>query len=247
MTMSIQTTSDVIADPMWHTLHLSMCYPIPNAWIQILDLPLVLTAYYTCLYQYSHLHHCHHLYLPGYSCCLHLPLALATSPTHCPCHLLLPPILLPISALLFLLSMPASCSCCLLPFLIISAYTPLSLFLRVIPAPFLLPVPTETTQRSTASTVMLGNWRRGDWPKVLAISSGGWSLWLLWGKTKRTTLEFSSWHLWPFYTTRVWSTDESQHRLSMWQHALGTCIKHSHEMEERHDATAQQWQNGREE
>ena len=45
----------------------------------------------------------------------------------------------------------------------------------------------------------------------------------------------------------IGSTDEFQHRLSMWQHVLGACIKHSHEMEVRHDATAQQWQNGREE
>ena len=44
----------------------------------------------------------------------------------------------------------------------------------------------------------------------------------------------------------IGSTDESQHRLSMWQHVLGACIKHSHEMEGEHDATTQQWQNGRE-
>ena len=31
--------------------------------------------------------------------------------------------------------------------------------------------------------------------------------------------------------------DESQHSLSMWQHALGACIKHCHEMEERHEVT----------
>ena len=41
--------------------------------------------------------------------------------------------------------------------------------------------------------------------------------------------------------------DESQHRLSMWQHVLGACIKHSHEMEVKHKATTWQWQNGREE
>ena len=41
--------------------------------------------------------------------------------------------------------------------------------------------------------------------------------------------------------------DESQHSLSMWQHVFGACIKHSHEMEVRHDATAWQWQNEREE
>ena len=29
----------------------------------------------------------------------------------------------------------------------------------------------------------------------------------------------------------VGSTNESQHRLSMWQHVLGACIQHSHEME----------------
>ena len=40
--------------------------------------------------------------------------------------------------------------------------------------------------------------------------------------------------------------NESQHRLSMWQHALGACIKHSQGMEAKHDATARQWQNGRE-
>ena len=40
--------------------------------------------------------------------------------------------------------------------------------------------------------------------------------------------------------------DESQHSLSMWQHALG-CIKHGQEMEVKHDATAWWWQNGREE
>ena len=45
----------------------------------------------------------------------------------------------------------------------------------------------------------------------------------------------------------VKSTDKSQHRLSMWQHVLGACIKHSHEMEGEHDATARQWWNGREE
>ena len=33
----------------------------------------------------------------------------------------------------------------------------------------------------------------------------------------------------------------------MWQHVLGACIKHSHEMEAEHDATAWQWQNRREE
>ena len=31
----------------------------------------------------------------------------------------------------------------------------------------------------------------------------------------------------------IGSTDESQHRLSMWQHVLGACIKHSHDMEEK--------------
>ena len=45
----------------------------------------------------------------------------------------------------------------------------------------------------------------------------------------------------------IGSTDESQHRLSMWQYVLGACITHSHKMEERHDATAWQWQNGNEE
>ena len=40
--------------------------------------------------------------------------------------------------------------------------------------------------------------------------------------------------------------NESQHRLSMWQHALGVCIKHGQGMEEEHDATAQWWQSGRE-
>ena len=40
---------------------------------------------------------------------------------------------------------------------------------------------------------------------------------------------------------------ESQHSLSMWQHVLAACIKHSQGMEEGDDATAQQWQNGREE
>ena len=29
------------------------------------------------------------------------------------------------------------------------------------------------------------------------------------------------------------STDESQHRLHMWQHEVGAWIKHSHEMEEK--------------
>ena len=29
--------------------------------------------------------------------------------------------------------------------------------------------------------------------------------------------------------------NESQHRLSMWQHALGACIKHSQGMEEKKD------------
>ena len=41
--------------------------------------------------------------------------------------------------------------------------------------------------------------------------------------------------------------DESLHSLSMWQHVLGACIKHSHEMETEHEVTAQQWQNRREE
>ena len=41
--------------------------------------------------------------------------------------------------------------------------------------------------------------------------------------------------------------DESQHRLSMWQHVLGACIKHSQRMEEEHDVTAWWWQNGRKE
>ena len=41
--------------------------------------------------------------------------------------------------------------------------------------------------------------------------------------------------------------DESQHRLSMWQHALGACIKHSHGMEVEHDATAWLWHNRRKE
>ena len=31
----------------------------------------------------------------------------------------------------------------------------------------------------------------------------------------------------------IGSTNESQHRLSMWQHVLGACIKHSHEMEKK--------------
>ena len=33
----------------------------------------------------------------------------------------------------------------------------------------------------------------------------------------------------------IGSTDESQHRLSMWQHVLEACIKHSHEMGEKRD------------
>ena len=41
--------------------------------------------------------------------------------------------------------------------------------------------------------------------------------------------------------------NESQHRLSMWQHVIGACIKHSHEMSEIHEATAWRWQNGSEE
>ena len=40
--------------------------------------------------------------------------------------------------------------------------------------------------------------------------------------------------------------DEYQHRLSMWQHVLGACIKHSHGMEDKQDATAWRWQNGKE-
>ena len=41
--------------------------------------------------------------------------------------------------------------------------------------------------------------------------------------------------------------NEFQHSLGMWQHALGACIKHSHGMEEKHEATTWRWQNGREE
>ena len=43
----------------------------------------------------------------------------------------------------------------------------------------------------------------------------------------------------------IGSTDESLHSLSMWQHEVVACIKHSHEMEEEHNATTWQWQNGR--
>ena len=75
----------------------------------------------------------------------------------------------------------------------------------------------------------------------------------LWGKTRRTELQFPGWHLRPIYTGTIMyvhvcigSTDESQHRPSMWQHVLEACIKHSHEMEEKHDVTARRWQNGRE-
>ena len=41
--------------------------------------------------------------------------------------------------------------------------------------------------------------------------------------------------------------DESQHSLSMWQHALGAQINRSHAMEAGHEATTWRWQNGREE
>ena len=78
---------------------------------------------------------------------------------------------------------------------------------------------------------------------VQSTSSGSGVAYLvaLWEKTKRTRLEFSGWHLRPYIHTGtimyvhvcIGSTDESQHRLSMWQHVLGACIKHSHEMEER--------------
>ena len=63
----------------------------------------------------------------------------------------------------------------------------------------------------------------------------------LWGKTKRTRLEFSGWHLRPYILLYLYihicirSTDESQHSLSMWQHVLVACIKHSHEMEKKRD------------
>ena len=43
----------------------------------------------------------------------------------------------------------------------------------------------------------------------------------------------------------VRTTDKSWHRLSMWQHTLGACIKHSHGMEGKHEATTRRWQNGR--
>ena len=40
--------------------------------------------------------------------------------------------------------------------------------------------------------------------------------------------------------------NEFQHSLSMGQHMLVACIKHSHGMEVKHDATTRRWQNGRE-
>ena len=41
--------------------------------------------------------------------------------------------------------------------------------------------------------------------------------------------------------------DEFQHSLSIWQHALGACIKHSHGIEGEHETTTWRWQNGSEE
>ena len=93
-------------------------------------------------------------------------------------------------------------------------------------------------QPKNPSRVALGN-RRLKWYWPMTSNGQERSSGFNRVKTKRTKLEFSGWHLRPYILewhsmyvhVCIGSTDESQHRLSMWQHVLGACIKHSCEME----------------
>ena len=89
---------------------------------------------------------------------------------------------------------------------------------------------------------------KGNWPKVPAVSSGGDLTG--WSGEKPKELNWSSLAgtcSLLYYYYGMCMLDLLKYRLSMWQHVLGACIKHSHEMEVGHEVTAWRWQNGREE
>ena len=113
----------------------------------------------------------------------------------------------------------------------------------------------ETTQMVTSV-----NWysrESRNWRRTESASSWlrRWSHWLVWGKTKRTKLEFSGWDLRPYILLHVYvhictgSTDDCS-RTFRCLVAWGGSVHQAwprYGSEVKHKATTRQWQNGREE
>ena len=114
---------------------------------------------------------------------------------------------------------------------------------------------TETTQKVTSI-----NWysrESRNWVSTESTSSRlqRWSHWLVWGKTKRTKLEFSGWDLHPYILLHVFvhictgSTNDCS-RIFRCLVAWGGSMHQARPWngkEVEHDATAWKWQNGNEE
>ena len=113
----------------------------------------------------------------------------------------------------------------------------------------------ETIQKVTSV-----NWysrESRNWVRTEGASSRlrRWSHWLVWGKTKRTKLEFSGWGLCPYILLHMFvhicigSTDDCS-RIFRYLVAWGRSVHQVwpwNESEVRHGATAWRWQNGNKE